>query len=89
VQTVALQEMENSFQAQLDDGLHLMYSQQGKNGLPAAPPSTAAEQPLPADPAESTASLSTELMQLQRQANQAEAQITQTVMSAQTTTNQP
>jgi len=28
-------------------------------------------------------------MQLQRQANQAEAQITQTVMSAQTTTNQP
>jgi hypothetical protein len=89
VQTLALQEMENDFQARLDDGLHVLYSQQGKDGLPTAPPTTAVEQPDLSLPAPSAASLGAELQGLQAQANKAEANIAQTVLSAQATTNQP
>ncbi|MGD0548182.1 MAG: hypothetical protein ABR991_10210 [Terracidiphilus sp.] len=87
--TVALQEMENNFQAHLDDGLHMLYSQQDKDGLPAAPSTTVTEQPASADPASSAASLGAELQSLQTQANRAEAQVTQTLQSAQTDSNQP
>jgi hypothetical protein len=89
VQTMALQEMENDFQARLDDGLHVLYSQQGKDGLPTAPPTTAVEQPALSLSAPSAASLGAELQGLQAQANKAEANIAQTVLSAQATTNQP
>jgi hypothetical protein len=82
VQTIALQEMENNFQAQLDDGLQMLYSQQGKDGLPAAPPSTLAEQPAAADLPPETANVGVLLQGLLSQANRAEAQIAQTVMSA-------
>jgi len=89
--TVTLQGMENDFQAHLDDGLHVLYSQQGKDGLPAAPPTTATGQPdqAPAVPAASSADLSAQIQGLQTQANRAEAQITQTVLSTQAATNQP
>jgi hypothetical protein len=87
--TVTLQGMENDFQAHLDDGLHLLYSQQGKDGLPVAPPTTATGQPDPAGPAASSADLSAQIQGLQTQANRAEAQITQTVLSTQAATNQP
>jgi hypothetical protein len=86
--SLALQEMENDFQAQLDDGLHLLYSQQGKDGLPAAPPATVTEQPALADAAPTAAELRAELQSLQTQANQAEAHLAQTVMTAQAAANQ-
>ena len=81
--------MENDFQAQLDDGLHVLYSQQGKDGLPAAPATTVTEQPAPADAAPSAAELAAELQGLQTKANQAEAHLPQTMMSAQAAANQP
>jgi hypothetical protein len=87
--TVELQDMENDFQAQLDDGLHALHSRQGTDGLPVAPSTTETQQPALADPAASLASLSAQLQALQEQANQAETHVTQTVMSAQTATNQP
>jgi hypothetical protein len=87
--SLALQEMENDFQAQLDDGLHVLYSQQGKDSLPAAPATTVAEQPAPADAAPTASELAAELQGLQAQANQAEAHLTQTVMTAQAAANQP
>ena len=87
VQTIALQEMENNFQAHLDDGLQILYSQPGKDGLPAAPPSTLAEQPAAADLPPETANVGVLLQGLLAQANRAEAQIGQTVLSAPTVTN--
>jgi hypothetical protein len=87
--TVTLQGMENDFQAHLDDGLHVLYSQQGKDGLPAAPPTDVAQQPDPAGPPPSAADLTAQLQGLQSQANRAEAQITQTVLRAQAATDQP
>jgi len=87
--SLALQEMENDFQAQLDDGLHVLYSQEGEDGLPAAPATTVTEQPAPVDGAPSAAELAAELQDLQAQANQAEAHLTQTVMTAQAAANQP
>ena len=66
VQTIALQEMENNFQAQLDDGLQMLHSQQGKDGLPAAPPSTLAEQPAAADLPPETANVGVLLQGLLR-----------------------
>jgi hypothetical protein len=69
----------------------VLYSQQGKDGLPAAPPTTATGQPdqAPAVPAASSADLSAQIQGLQTLANRAEAQITQTVLSTQAATNQP
>jgi len=87
VQTIGLQEMENNFQAQLGDGLQMLHSQQGKDGLPAAPPSTLAEQPAAADLPAETANVGVLLQGLLARADQAEAQIGQTVMSAPTVTN--
>jgi hypothetical protein len=60
----------------------MLYSQQGKDGLPAAPPSTLAEQPAAADLPPETANVGVLLQGLLSQANRAEAQIAQTVMSA-------
>ncbi|MGD0801967.1 MAG: hypothetical protein ABR906_11685 [Terracidiphilus sp.] len=89
VPTLALQEMENDFQAQLDDGLHALYSQQGTNGLPAAPPITVAPPPAAlADPSPSATELVVELQSLQLQANHAEANVAQMVSSSQTAVNQ-
>lgn len=87
VQTIALQEMENNFQAQLDDGLQMLHSQQGKDGLPAEPPSTLVEQPAATDLPPATANVGVLLQGLLAQANRAEAQIGQTVMSAPTVSN--
>jgi hypothetical protein len=87
VQTIALQEMENNFQAQLDDGLQMLNSQQGKDGLPSAPPSTLAEQSAAADLPPETADVGILLQGLLAKADRAEAQIGQTVMSAPTVTN--
>jgi hypothetical protein len=87
VQTIALQEMENNFQAQLDDGLQMLHSQQGKDGLPAAPPSTLAEQPSTVDLPPETANVNVLLQGLLAKADRAEAQIEQAVMSAPTVTN--
>jgi hypothetical protein len=91
VQTTALGEMENNFQAQLDDGLHLLSSEQGKNGLPAAPASApiAAQTSVSAALLPDAADVRGELLEVQAQADQAEAQIAKTVMSAQTALNQP
>jgi hypothetical protein len=87
VQTIALQEMENNFQAQLDDGLQMLHSQQGKDGLPAAPPSTLAQQSAEADLSPETANVGVLLQGLLAKADRAEAQIGQTVMSAPTVSN--
>jgi hypothetical protein len=87
--SLALQEMENDFQGQLVDGLHVLYSQQGKDGLPSSPPTTVIEQPAAADAAPGAAELSAQLQSLQTEANQAEAHLAQTVMSVQAATNQP
>jgi hypothetical protein len=87
--TMALEGMVNDFQAQLDDGLHELYSQQGKNGLPAAPPTAEAQQPAAANPAPGADDLSAQLQSLQAQANRAEADVAQMVASAPTTPSQP
>jgi hypothetical protein len=44
-----LQEMQNSLRAQLDSGLKALHDGQGRNGLPAAPPSAIAPPPRPVD----------------------------------------
>ena len=84
-----LQEMENNFQAQMDDGLHVLYGQQGKDGVPAVPASTVAQQTAATDNSVDTTELGAQLLRLQAQANQAEAQITQTMMSVQAVQSQP
>jgi hypothetical protein len=65
----------------------MLYSQPRKDGLPAAPPSTLAEQPAAADLPPETANVGVLLQGLLAQANRAEAQIGQTVLSAPTVTN--
>jgi hypothetical protein len=42
-----MEEMENTFRAQLDSGLQKLHDQQGKNGLPGAPQSAIAPPPRP------------------------------------------
>jgi len=81
--------MENNFQAQMDDGLHVLYGQQGKDGVPAVPASTVAQQTAATDNSVDTTELGAQLLRLQAQANQAEAQITQTMMSVQAVQSQP
>jgi hypothetical protein len=72
-----LQEMQNNFRAQIDDGLKTLHDQQGTNGLPAAPYPAIAPPPVPADelPAD-TSGAQAQLIQQQQQADQAEAGVT-------------
>ena len=75
-----LQEMQNSFRANLDQGLETLHAQQGKNGLPNAPASALSDlPPPPADvppppPATDAPAL---LDAAAQQADQAESGITQ------------
>jgi len=78
-----LQEMEDNFEARLDDGLQLLHSKQGKDGIPAAPTADlTASAPPPAD-GPGAAELSAQLEVLESDANRAAAQLTQTVLAAQ------
>lgn len=44
-----LEEMQNTFRAQIDDGLKKLHDEQGRNDLPAAPPSAIGPEPRPSD----------------------------------------
>ena len=81
-----LQEMEDNFEARLDDGLQVLHGKQGKDGVPSAPAGdsvAAAPTPSAAANAPSAAELSAQLEALESQANQAATQLTQTVLTAQ------
>jgi hypothetical protein len=81
-----LQEMEDNFEARLDDGLQVLHGKQGKDGIPSAPAGdsvAAAPTPAAAASSPSAAELSAQLEALESQANQAATQMTQTVLTAQ------
>lgn len=82
-----LQEMQNNFRSQIDDGLKTLRDQQGTNGLPAAPYAAIAPPPVPADelPAD-TGGVQGQLIQQQQQADQAEAGVTDSAFAT-TATN--
>ena len=72
-----LQEMQNSFRAQMEDGLAALQASQGRNGLPAAPadalatPRTTLAEASPVAASDMTAMLDTQ----RQQADQSEAQV--------------
>jgi len=73
-----LQEMQNNFRTQLDQGLLQLRDQQGHAGLPGAPQSAIAPPPRPADDVPANSQNVQALLQAQQQqANQAEAGVTQ------------
>jgi hypothetical protein len=81
----ALQEMQNSFRAQLDSGLQALREQQGKGGLPAAPMSAITPPPVPADePPADIENVQAQLDAQQQQADQAETSVAQTAFAAPT-----
>jgi hypothetical protein len=72
-----LQEMQNNFQAQIEAGLGTLRNNQGRNGLPSAPPDAVAAPPRPAVTGlapVSAADSSAALDQQREQADQAEKQ---------------
>jgi hypothetical protein len=80
-----LQEMQNSFRANLDQGLETLRAQQGKNGLPNAPASALSDlPPPPADvpPPPPAADAPALLDAAAQQADQAEIGITQALNAA-------
>ena len=74
-----LEEMQNNFRAQIDDGLKKLHDEQGLNGLPAAPPSAIGPPPRPSEygPAAADASAAVLLDQAQQDAADAERQVEQ------------
>ncbi len=79
-----LQEMEDNFEARMNDGLQLLHGKQGKDGIPAVPAAdlTSSAPPAAVD-GPSAAELSAQLQALDSQANLAASQLTQTVLTAQ------
>jgi hypothetical protein len=79
----SLQEMQNNFRAQLESGLQALHEQQGKGGLPAAPPSAIAPPPRPVDePPADNENVQAQLDAQQKQADQAETSVTQDAFAA-------
>jgi chemotaxis protein histidine kinase CheA len=72
-----LQDMQNNFQARVEAGLGMLRNDQGRGGLPAAPPDTVADSPRPAVEGlapVSAAESSAVLDQLRQEADQTESQ---------------
>jgi hypothetical protein len=73
-----LQEMHNTFRAQLDAGLKALHDGQGQNGLPAAPASALTQAPRASEiPPADGSNVQAQLKAAQEQANQTEAQVKQ------------
>lgn len=74
-----LEEMQNNFRAQIDAGLKILHDGQGRNGLPAAPPSAIGPPPRPSEygAAAADANAGALLDQAQQQAAAAERQAEQ------------
>jgi hypothetical protein len=80
-----LQEMQNSFRADLDSGLQTLYAQQGKNGLPAAPKSALLPPPEPAqDQPPAQSDVEEVLTSAEHEANKAESNLTETAFASET-----
>ena len=79
-----LQEMQNNFRAQLDDGLHTLHDRQGQGGLPGAPNSAIAPPPIPGpDIPEGGPDVQAALQAQREQAATAESGITKTAFAQQ------
>jgi hypothetical protein len=83
IEVATLQEMHNQFREHIDAGMKQLAENQGKKGLPPAPPAsprTVAEGQAPAD---STKTVEQVLAQQQNEASQAEMEVQQAANSAQ------
>ena len=78
-----LSEMQNTFRANLDDGLAALHNQQGKGGLPPAPPSVIAAPPRPVEyPPSNAENVAKAIAAANQQGTQAETSMTQNVFNA-------
>jgi hypothetical protein len=77
-----LQDMQNSFRQSLDSGLETLRAQQGRSGLPAAPPSAIAPPPRPTDmPPADDANVAAMVNSAQDDATRAEDQVVTTAFA--------
>jgi hypothetical protein len=71
IDVAALEEMHNRFQEYVDSGLKILAENQGKDGLPAAPPADARPSPNGEAPADAADSVETAITDQQQEATQA------------------
>jgi hypothetical protein len=83
IEVAALQEMHNQFREQVDTGMRQLAENQGKNGLPPAPPANPRQVPDGQAPPEQASTVEQALAQQQADANQAEQEVQQAANSAQ------
>lgn len=84
-----LQEMQNDFRAQIDNGMDNLAKDQGQGGMPAAPDTSSSPSGAPAPSPDSANLVQDQLQQQQSAADQAEAQVEQQAIEDQSAQGNP